>query len=272
MSIPSAVSSSIQRDLQIDRYSFESVAGVEYSLTTILDSLDDSAITLYDADMTTLASDDDGGKGLASSISFLAETTGTKYIDVTGVNSFGTYSLNVGFANIDDHGDSANDATPIKLSEPMSGFVRSPSDHEWFSFEAQAGTAYRVTLESLSDSAAALTLLVDDGDTRRLEASSQGQREQLVFLAANTTKHYIRVGPHEGQGFGDFSIHVDIPVGDVNFDGVFDSSDLIALFQKNKFEDGIAANADWLSGDWNGDDEFDSGDLVYAFSVGHYSS
>ena len=62
----------------------------------------------------------------------------------------------------------------------------------------------------------------------------------------------------------------DIP-GDSNRDGVFNSTDLVLVFQSGKYEDGIDDNATFEEGDWNGDGDFDSADLVLAFSEGRYS-
>ncbi len=63
-----------------------------------------------------------------------------------------------------------------------------------------------------------------------------------------------------------------VPFGDVNFDGAFDSSDLVILFQAGTYEDKIARNATWSTGDFNGDRDFDSSDLVVALAKGSYSS
>ncbi len=59
-------------------------------------------------------------------------------------------------------------------------------------------------------------------------------------------------------------------MGDANLDGVFDSGDLITVFQAGEYEDSVATNSTWVTGDWNGDAEFDSGDLVSAFQDGGY--
>jgi hypothetical protein len=59
-------------------------------------------------------------------------------------------------------------------------------------------------------------------------------------------------------------------VGDVNLDGVFDSSDLVQLFQQGAYESGDVAT--WTSGDWNGDCKFDSSDLLFAFQEGCYQA
>ncbi|MDG2385663.1 MAG: lamin tail domain-containing protein [Pirellulaceae bacterium] len=61
----------------------------------------------------------------------------------------------------------------------------------------------------------------------------------------------------------------DIP-GDSNQDGVFNSSDLMLVFQVGKYENRNANHATFEDGDWNGDGKFDSSDLVYAFSEGNY--
>ena len=58
--------------------------------------------------------------------------------------------------------------------------------------------------------------------------------------------------------------------GDPNNDGVFNSSDLVKVFQAAKYEDGILGNTTFDEGDWNQDGEFDSGDLVLAFQIGGY--
>jgi hypothetical protein len=61
-------------------------------------------------------------------------------------------------------------------------------------------------------------------------------------------------------------------VGDSNRDDVFNSSDLILVFQSGEYEDGIAGNSTFEEGDWNRDGEFDSADLVLAFQKGTYVS
>ena len=58
--------------------------------------------------------------------------------------------------------------------------------------------------------------------------------------------------------------------GDSNGDGVFDSSDLVHVFQRGQYEDGIPNNSEFEDGDWNEDGEFDSSDLVFVFQKGNY--
>ncbi len=62
--------------------------------------------------------------------------------------------------------------------------------------------------------------------------------------------------------------HAKTWFGDSNFDGVFSTDDLVAVFAAGKYETTNAAN--WSEGDWTGDQVFDSGDLVAAFSDGGF--
>ena len=59
--------------------------------------------------------------------------------------------------------------------------------------------------------------------------------------------------------------------GDSNLDGIFDSSDLVAVFIPGEYEDGIDGNSTWREGDWNCDGDFGTADLVAAFRAGRYS-
>jgi len=59
-------------------------------------------------------------------------------------------------------------------------------------------------------------------------------------------------------------------IGDANLDGVFDSGDLVQLFQSGLYESN--QDATWMQGDWNGDCRFDSSDLLVAFQEGCYEA
>ena len=62
----------------------------------------------------------------------------------------------------------------------------------------------------------------------------------------------------------------DQVIGDSNGDGIFNSSDLVTIFQAGEYEDGVDDNSNFNEGDWNGDGDFDSSDLIFAFQLGNY--
>ncbi len=59
-------------------------------------------------------------------------------------------------------------------------------------------------------------------------------------------------------------------VGDADLNGVFDSADLVRVFQTGGYERPNAGPATWETGDWNCDGSFSSSDLVAAFQRGGY--
>lgn len=65
---------------------------------------------------------------------------------------------------------------------------------------------------------------------------------------------------------------IDWVMGDSNHDGIFDSSDLVLVFQAGKYENKDSRPATFEEGDWNGDGVFDSSDLVFVFQSDTYAS
>ena len=61
-----------------------------------------------------------------------------------------------------------------------------------------------------------------------------------------------------------------IGFGDANLDGLFNSGDLVQVFQVGEYEDDVPGNSTWAEGDWNFDGEFTSSDLVLALQRGNY--
>lgn len=59
-------------------------------------------------------------------------------------------------------------------------------------------------------------------------------------------------------------------IGDSTLDGLFDSSDLIAVFVAGQYEDATPDNSAWHDGDWNADGDFDTSDLIAAMATGTY--
>ena len=58
--------------------------------------------------------------------------------------------------------------------------------------------------------------------------------------------------------------------GDANLDGVFNSTDLVQVFQFGDYEDEVPGNSTWSEGDWDCDGDFGTSDLVLAFQAGGY--
>lgn len=82
----------------LDFFSFDAIQGELYNIETTPGSLDDTYLELYGTDgVSLLASDDDEGYGLASEISWVAQSPGTYFAKVKAFkpSQTGTYSLRV---------------------------------------------------------------------------------------------------------------------------------------------------------------------------------
>ena len=89
----------IDPQLDVDFFVFETVAGQAYSITVTLRTLDDSTLTLYDTDGTTvLGFSDDYGATTASRIAWVAPRSDRYYASVAGFNrlDFGSYAVTLG--------------------------------------------------------------------------------------------------------------------------------------------------------------------------------
>ena len=113
----------------------------------------------------------------------------------------------------------------------------------------------------------------------------QGQFGAEHFIERITTARRMKLAVSDVDGDGDLDAlasyqdfsgnggvrwYENRVMGDSNDDGVFDSGDLVTVFQSGKYEDDMSDNTNFDEGDWNGDGDFDSGDLVFAFQAGTF--
>ena len=105
-----------------------------------------------------------------------------------------------------------------------------------------------------------------DGDGPSLEVNQVGSGDLALWSTAAGWRPSRQAGGTPGSdGSG-------VVIGDASRDGVFNSADLVLVFQAGKYEDGIPKNARWEEGDWNGDEDFTTADLVLAFQAGTYGA
>jgi hypothetical protein len=109
----------------------------------------------------------------------------------------------------------------------------------------------------------------DDGDSDATDIDLLGG---AIRTGSTDVKFDVN---NDGQvNDADFQTHISVTkhtwLGDANLDGVFSSSDFVAVFQIGEYEDAVAGNSGWAEGDWNHDADFTSGDFVAAFQQGGY--
>ncbi len=88
-----------------------------------------------------------------------------------------------------------------------------------------------------------------------------------AYAGKNIRGGWFEVGRCRAYWTADWNVEPPIK-GDANLDGVFDSTDLVEVFNAGKYENRTLAS--WHDGDWNDDRRFDSADLADAFRDGAY--
>jgi hypothetical protein len=135
-----------------------------------------------------------------------------------------------------------------------------------------AGKAYLIRVAGLDSAQGIYDLHFDAGDVNRDRRVDVSDIQDLCANVGNSSRHDLDGDAISTDGDIDYLVRsiLRTSYGDANLDGVFNSADLIRIFQAGEFEDTINDNSKWSSGDWNCDGEFDTGDLVKAFTAGKY--
>jgi hypothetical protein len=141
----------------------------------------------------------------ASPASFAAPASAT-YQVVFGSwygSSTGAYTLVLTDVGVDDHGDTAADATPIALGASTSGSIEYAGDLDWLSLATEAHHIYRVTVVP-SGLSASVRVLGSDAKTEVGSQASNGPME-LVFLSSQTGNDYLKLGSQFAGGIGTYT-------------------------------------------------------------------
>ena len=193
----------------VDWFQFESETGRAYEVSVLLNgSLDDSVVAILaeDGEMV-LGFDDDSGRGLGSKVTFVPAAGGTNFIEVAGFGaSVGTYDLLVEEVDLpdDDHANGAASATEVSIPSRARGNLESPTDVDWFAFDAVAGTNYQIDVNlsrgTLDDSL--LRLFDTDGRTE-LEFNDDADfftLESTIYWGADTSgRRFFEVSGFQGE-------------------------------------------------------------------------
>lgn len=153
------------------------------------------------------------------------------------------------------------DVGAVELSNPAGGDI-SPDGQEIILRNEQRALLYtRRAGQSIAQALASPGLVVPvvgtplEPNGEALAYASNNRGYFTISEGVNPTLYFFpRTGPSAA--------------GDSNRDGLFNSADLVRVFQLGQYDS--EAPASWEEGDWNGDGLFNSSDLVWAFQNGGY--
>ncbi len=179
-----------------DVFRFEATDGEYYELDITLGTLQDYVLDVFDAVGTHVAS----YRSSAVSRLFWAPSAGPYYVpgpyyvEVTSDDT-GTYTLTIVISDfVDDHPDSADNATPVEIGVATQGELKYARDSDFFTFEATEGEYYEldVTLETLPESA----LGIFDADGNWLAGYGTLRAPFVIWRVPATGTYYVQVGSY----------------------------------------------------------------------------
>lgn len=201
-----------------------------YTFETTVQGNMDTKIELYASDGTTLlATNDDGGQGLASRIVYTGNAGSTFHVKVFHWSSQGTgdYTVRASATGItpppipspDDHADGPQGATTIQVDgSTNAGEIESGGDQDWFqinqiviaifpppTFTYTIQTTVQGNMDTVIEVYAAdgVTLLASNDD-----APGLGLASKVTYTGQAGTLRYVKVRHYSGSGTGSYTLKV----------------------------------------------------------------
>ena len=211
--------------------------------------------------------------------------------DIGGTTT-GTYNLILSEVDSDDQ---LHEAISISVGDTKSAEINIPTDVDMYSFSASENQRIGFDIDSQNSTLDSVLRIFDlGGNEIMLNDDAVGpepefqNREAYIEHQFAAGSYFVAVSSFQNfaydpeSGLGDFGLtsgtydlilrDLDATrvIGDSTGDGIFDTADLIAIFQANKYQTGEPATFE--EGDWNGDGVFDSTDLIEALRAGTFVS
>ena len=172
---------------------------------------------IYDMDGVRIpgTTDDDGGAGKNSRVTFTAEDAGTYYVAAGAYGStiVGTYTLSVTDITNgvpDDFAAGTDTTGTVDVGGSSTGEIEYEDDRDWFAVELDAGKNYRIDLEGASTDAGSMydpyLRGIHDVDGNIIagttnDAAGAGRDSLVYFTATQAGTYYVAAGAdRDGEG------------------------------------------------------------------------
>ena len=175
---------------------------------------------IYDAvgDLIAGTTNDDGGTGYNSRVTFTATEDATYYVSAGAVSPSreGTYTLSV-MEVADDFTAGPDTAGAVTVGGSATGEIELGRDRDWFAVELEAGKTYRFDLEGSSTGAGSLSnpylrgIHDAAGDLiagTKNNNGGAGKNSRVEFMATEDATYYVSAGAH-GSRTGTYTLSVE---------------------------------------------------------------
>ena len=179
---------------------------------------------IHDADGALIdgTTDDDGGAGSNSQVTFRAAEARTYYVAAGAYGTGqGTYTLSVAditdtYTYTDDFEEGTGTTGTVAVGGSTTGEIEGSGDRDWFAVTLDAGKTYQIDLEGSDTRAGTLydpyLRGVHDADGNLIDgttddAGGAGSNSRVTFMAAETGTYYVAAGAH-GSREGTYTLSV----------------------------------------------------------------
>lgn len=192
-----------------DWWSVSLTAGTNYQFTLDGVGLSDPYLRLMDATGFQVSTNDDGGTGLNSLITYTATNTGTYYLSAQGyADNIGTYSLTAVSrgATADIIGGLSTASSVTVDGAAGTSTIGVAGDQDWWSVALTAGTNYRFLLDGAGLADPLLRLLDSAGNQIDVDDDSGAGWNALITYTPSSSGTYYLSAEGYGVDTGDYSL------------------------------------------------------------------
>ncbi len=201
----------------VDWFQFDPSEGATYVFKTELGTLGGSVLRIIGSDgETELAIGTSTTLGEGALINWTAPSAGSYFIEVGGAGGgHGTYSLSASMP-LTDGGDSAATATALPVPAGINGTLKTPLDHDWFSFAATAGTSYLLRTVPGTVEEVVVTVVDKDGNTTLYVDDNPNHDEgsAILWTALTDGTYYVVISTDDFSGTGSYGLSITQPPAD----------------------------------------------------------
>ena len=211
---------------------------------------------IHDADGDLIAgtTNNNGGDGKNSRVTFTVTEDGTYYVSAGAYGSIrtGTYTLSVTEVT-DDFTAGTDTAGTVAVGGSATGEIELRDDRDWFAVELEAGKTYRFDLEGSRTSAGSLSdpylrgihdaagdLITGTAD----DESGTGHNSRVEFTATEDATYYVSAGAYQSHR-GTYTLSVEEVPDD--FTAGIDTAGTVAVGGSATGEIELERDRDWFA-------------------------
>ena len=211
LTVGDTIGGNIETAGDADVFQFETRAGSRYTIRVSHGTNRDTVLNLFNHVGRDIASNDDSGGDGQPMLEWVAPSSGSYFLQVRGFDSdnLGTYRIEL-TETVDDHSDTINNATLIRVGDALNGDIEVRGDIDMFRFEARRGNRYRFRVQHGTNSDTVLVLRDSSGGgIASDDDSGDGNAPLLLWTAPSSGTYFFEVGGYDHSEVGTYRVELE---------------------------------------------------------------